>query len=96
MPTAMPAAEVLDREFLEIRAKILQIAASLDRFDRGEGSVEDDPRRAQISDGIAILRESESAPRTSCRAVQFFIEEAELDGIQIATGGVAEHSGSPQ
>ncbi len=36
MPTAMPAAEVLDREFLEIRAKILEIAASLDRLDRGE------------------------------------------------------------
>ena len=60
MPTAMPAAEVLDREFLEIRAKILEIAASLDRFDRGEGSVEDDPRRAQIADGIAILRDGES------------------------------------
>ncbi len=60
MPTAMPAAEVLDREFLEIRAKILEIAASLDRLDRGEGSVEDDPRRAQIADGIEILREGES------------------------------------
>lgn len=39
-----PAAQVLDREYLEIRAKILELAASFDRIQRGGGSVEQDAR----------------------------------------------------
>lgn len=58
MPTAVPAKDVLDREFLEIRARILEIAASLDRLDRGAGSIEDDSRRQLIARGISILRDS--------------------------------------
>ncbi len=58
MPTAMPAKDVLEREFLEIRARILEIAASLDRLDRGEGSIEDDSRRKLIARGISILLDS--------------------------------------
>ncbi|MEC9092456.1 MAG: hypothetical protein VX438_07110 [Planctomycetota bacterium] len=36
-PKPMPAQNVIDREFLEIRAKILELAASFDRINRGEG-----------------------------------------------------------
>lgn len=59
MPKAMPANEVLDREFLEIRAKILEVAASLDRLERGEGTVRDDERIALIKSGIRILQETQ-------------------------------------
>jgi hypothetical protein len=52
----MPAPKVLDREFLEIRAKILQLAASFDRLDRGEGSVERDPRMKLIGQALDILK----------------------------------------
>jgi hypothetical protein len=39
---AMPtAAEVLDREFLDARAKLLSLAATLDRIDRAEGILDD-------------------------------------------------------
>ena len=55
MPTPMPAADVLDREFLEIRAKMLQIAASFDRIDRGEGTVEGDPRIALYHEALEVL-----------------------------------------
>lgn len=58
MPSSMPAPAVLDREFFEIRAKILEIAASLDRLDRGEGDVRIDPRCQQLMQGIDILKES--------------------------------------
>jgi hypothetical protein len=34
MPIPLDATEVLNREFLEIRAKLLEIAAALDRLDR--------------------------------------------------------------
>ena len=62
MPIPLEAPEVLNREFLEIRARLLQIAASLDRLDRAAGSVEDDPRLAKIREALAIL-EDESADR---------------------------------
>ncbi|MEX2287577.1 MAG: hypothetical protein WD648_10845 [Planctomycetaceae bacterium] len=56
MLTPMPAADVLNREFLEIRAKILQVAASFDRLDRGEGTVEGDSRMRLIRKAIDILQ----------------------------------------
>ena len=39
MPIPLDKPEVLNREFLEIRARLLQVAASLDRLDRADGSV---------------------------------------------------------
>ena len=59
MPESMPAPEVLDREFLEIRAKLLELAASFDRLQRGDGSVTADPRSQLIQDGIRVLQEAE-------------------------------------
>ena len=55
MAIPLAAPEVLEREFLEIRARLLQIAASLDRLSRAEGSVDRDPRLAKIQEALAIL-----------------------------------------
>jgi hypothetical protein len=52
------AAQILSREFLEVRAKLLETAAALDRLDRAEGSVADDPRVGQLQEAIAILASS--------------------------------------
>lgn len=60
MPNTMPAKDVLDREFLELRAKILEVAASLDRLDRGDGDVASDERFGLIRQGIKILEQSEN------------------------------------
>ena len=60
MPTPMRAPDVLDREFLEIRAKLLELAASFDRLDRGEGDVRGDRRMALIRQGLDILGRDES------------------------------------
>lgn len=49
---------VLDREFLEIRAKLLELASSLDRLDRATGSLQDDSRMLQIKKSLAILSEN--------------------------------------
>ena len=59
MPIPLEATEVLDREFLEVRARILELAAALDRLDRASGSVAGDPRLTRIHQGIAALQESE-------------------------------------
>ncbi|HVX61154.1 MAG TPA: hypothetical protein VHC19_11145 [Pirellulales bacterium] len=55
MPIPLDAAEVLNREFLEVRAKILEIAAALDRLDRADGSVSGDQRMERIRQGLAAL-----------------------------------------
>lgn len=60
MPIPLEAAEVLNREFLEIRARLLHLAASLDRLDRADGSVGDDPRLAKIREGLEILAGDDS------------------------------------
>ena len=46
---------MLDREFLDVRSKLLLVAASLDRLDRAEGNVERDPRRRGLAEALDIL-----------------------------------------
>lgn len=55
----LKAAELLDQEFLVLRAKILEIAAALDRLDRGDGDVGGDPRREKLHEGLEALSSSE-------------------------------------
>lgn len=57
MPKLMSARDVLDTAFLEVRAKLLEVGASLDRIHRSDGvaDVTKDPRLSQIREGIAIL-----------------------------------------
>jgi len=51
------AAQVLDTYFLETRARLLEIAANLDRADRAPGSaaLQHDPRTAFIQKSLHIL-----------------------------------------
>jgi hypothetical protein len=51
----MNSKEILDREFLEIRAKILEVGAALDRIDRAAGDVSKEPRLGLIEEAIQIL-----------------------------------------
>ncbi len=56
MSIPMTASQVLDREYLEIRAKVLELAASFDRLDRAEGVVDGDPRLSLIHEAINVLQ----------------------------------------
>ena len=47
---------VLDREFLEIRARVLEIASALDRLDRADGPPAADARVTAINKAIDALR----------------------------------------
>ena len=47
--------DVLEQEFLLIRAKLLEVAASLDRLDRASGSLQSEPRLEQVRAAIEIL-----------------------------------------
>lgn len=55
--TPIPAAKALDSFFLEARSKILDLAAILDRINRGKDptSVGSDPRVANIRKAVEVL-----------------------------------------
>lgn len=62
MSQSRTASDILDRDFLEIRSKILDLAASLDRLDRASNRdrIENDPRLAQCRTAIETLLQSEA------------------------------------
>ena len=51
----MNAANSLEFEFLPLRAKLLDIAAALDRLDRAEERLDDDPRMARMREAMEII-----------------------------------------
>jgi hypothetical protein len=55
MPNSRTARAVFDEEFLPVRAKLLEVAAALDRLDRASGSIAKDPRRTQVQAAIQVL-----------------------------------------
>jgi len=56
MQIPMEAPALLEQNFLEIRARILEVAAALDRIGRANGSVQGDPRMRRISEAIDTLK----------------------------------------
>jgi hypothetical protein len=63
----LPAAKALDTYFLDARCKILEVAAILDRINRGRDAVtvENDPRMTRVHQAIEVLldRNGERAER---------------------------------
>lgn len=53
--TPLPAAKALDQFFLDARARLLDLAAILDRLDRG-GGAGDDPRVQRIRQAVDALK----------------------------------------
>jgi hypothetical protein len=58
MATTQSSEQILDSEFLVIRAKILEVAAALDRIDRAGGAVSD-PRLPKLREAVNLLLASE-------------------------------------
>ena len=61
----MTALAVLDREVLEVRARLIEVGATLDRIARGENpaDVADDPRLATIREALAVLADPQGDDR---------------------------------
>ncbi len=55
--TPLPANKALDAYFLEARARLLDLAAALDRVGRGAGAagLTDDPRLTKIRQALEVL-----------------------------------------
>ena len=81
MPRTRTARTVLDRDFLEIRARLLDIAAALDRIDRADDAraTESDPRVIQLRDGIDALH---SAGPDRASAIQLIFSDPYVENWQ--------------
>ena len=84
----LDTSDVLDRYFLEHRAKVLDLAAFLDRLDRAEGDATNDVRLRSIRHAIALLLDGK--PERARRVLELLsdrstepIDEAPMKG---ATG----------
>lgn len=62
MSAGLTAIQVLDRTYLEVRCKLLDIAACLDRIERAADidEVSGDLRLVQIREGIALLQAAQA------------------------------------
>jgi hypothetical protein len=55
MTKVRTSSDVFEQEFLPIRAKLLEVAAALDRLDRADGSLASESRRTQVQAAIQVL-----------------------------------------
>jgi hypothetical protein len=76
MPTSQSAAQVLDRNFLEVRARLIEIAAAMDRIDRADpdGSLRGDRRLDQLRRSVEILSRG-SGPGRAEQILRAFSDE---------------------
>ncbi len=70
--------QVLDRYYLETRCQLVEIAATLDRFDRAaaQGAAASDPRIEKLYQSLAMLGGSKSASDRSRRLLELFSDPA--------------------
>lgn len=60
MSTPPPTSPTLDRDFLALRARLIDLAAGFDRIDRDTQTAKDDPRWRQLRRAIDVLASSET------------------------------------
>ena len=68
--TPLTSKTALDSFFFEARAKILDLAAILDRIQRGEGAVGGDARLAKLRQALEVLHDE--SPARAERVQQIF------------------------
>ncbi len=75
MAGKLQAVELLDREFLEVRHRIIDVAAALDRWGRAQdfAAIESEPRLQRIREAIRLLAEP---GESRAAAVQMLFSDA--------------------
>jgi len=70
MPASPPPETAWQREFLGIRCRLIELAASLDRIDRAGDLVPDEPQWSQIRHSLEIL--GANAPNRAAQVQMVF------------------------
>lgn len=78
----LTADKVLDRYYLDVRCMLLEIAATLDRFERAEpgaasGNSAGEPRLERIYRSLAILADRRAGPERAKRLLDLFSAPAD-------------------
>ena len=60
MPIPLSAPDLLEREYLILRAKALELGAGLDRLERAAGDVSRDPHYVNLQHALAELQQAGS------------------------------------
>ena len=59
-PSPLDASQILDEQFLAVRARVIDVAATLDRIDRADGRVDGDPRMIKLRQSFQELLDNGS------------------------------------
>ena len=84
MSRPLTAQEILNREFLEIRSRVLELAAAFDRLERADGSVADDPRLVRLREALRAVIE---LPEARAERVQMIFSRPYDENWQRTTNG---------
>ncbi len=68
----LTAEQVLDKYFLDARCMLLEVAATLDRFDRAEGGGSGDPRLDKLHEALAIVADRQASADRAERLLTLF------------------------
>ena len=77
MTEPLTGPEILNREFLEMRCKILDLAAAFDRLGRANGATEDDPRMSRLKEALSLVLDE---PEGRAEQIQMLFSRAYDDG----------------
>lgn len=96
MTSPQTAQQVIDTYFMEHRAKLVDIAAYLDRIDRGQGEFPSDFRDAAFRQAISILTDGQT--HRAKRILELFSDYTtsvpqSAEGMKGASGAVALSEG---
>ncbi len=89
---SMDAEVVMNEYFLEHRAKILEIAAFLDRLDRAQGDASDDFRHKSFYAALAVLTDGQG-DRTA--RILNVLSDPTTEAIESAAGMKGAHGAWP-
>ena len=78
----LTAERVVDEYYLDVRCKLLEIAAILDRHDRGGGSFtrSDDPRLVRCRQALDVLASPQSKPDRAEQLALIFSDPVQTEG----------------
>ncbi|OUT68769.1 MAG: hypothetical protein CBB70_04945 [Planctomycetaceae bacterium TMED10] len=74
-PAIFDAQAILTREQFKIRAKLIEIAAILDRIDRADGAVDHDRRMLEIRKSLEVLSVTDSDSDRAARIQMIYSRE---------------------